>query len=144
MIGAVVNVDSRKMSVWLQIGGNLGILVGLAITWAQRLKQWVFQIDIETCEKCQGLDRRPASMWPVAVLVKVADVGLMFQILSRSPVLDKPNSIPKLRRQRHSYFLVASLSFCLRRRLSARSIIKSGAVIAHGKPSISRASEYFG
>jgi len=43
----------------------------MAITWAQRLKR-VFQIDIETCEKCNG---------PVRIVACVEDPAVIRQIL---------------------------------------------------------------
>ena len=43
-----------------------------AMTWAQRLKR-VFQIDIETCEKCQG---------PVRIVACIEDPAVIRQILA--------------------------------------------------------------
>ena len=43
----------------------------MAMTWAQRLKR-VFNIDIETCEKCQG---------PVRIIACVEDPVAIKQIL---------------------------------------------------------------
>ena len=43
----------------------------MAITWAQRLKR-VFDIDIETCEKCKG---------PVRIIACVEDPAVIRQIL---------------------------------------------------------------
>jgi hypothetical protein len=41
-----------------------------AMTWAQRLKR-VFNIDIETCEKCQG---------PARIIARIEDPAIIRQI----------------------------------------------------------------
>ncbi len=45
----------------------------VAETWAQRLKR-VFNIDIETCEQCQG---------PVRIIACIEDPAVIRQILER-------------------------------------------------------------
>ena len=49
-----------------------------AMTWAQRLKR-VFNIDIETCEKCQG---------PVRIIACVEDPAVIRQILDHLALKD--------------------------------------------------------
>ena len=58
----------------------------MAKTWAQRLKR-VFNIDIETCEKCQG---------PVRIIASVEDSAVIRQILEHLRKKDAEDSQAQL------------------------------------------------
>ena len=60
------------------------------MTWAQRLKR-VFQIDIETCEKCQG---------PVRIVACIEDPAVIRQILAHLSKRESADSQARLAPER--------------------------------------------